>query len=189
MSEKYYPRVSAPKTQCPGATSAPCTCELQRKPHPSRKRNRRSDAAAIFSSPWFRWFCFDSVRFAKRVLGDRQTLKSREERPPSNWGEAISNPARIHRIPSFVIADQVEWKVTETGQQLPCHAACRFPACAASAHLPPPPADAVNSPVLGRKALVCWIPNLTSPTRGLAGWLSDRAACARTYRGGCKECR
>src|SRR5215469_3031486 len=38
---KYYLRVSAPKTQCPGATSAPCTCELQRKPLPSRKRNRR----------------------------------------------------------------------------------------------------------------------------------------------------
>ena len=33
--------------QCPGATSAPCTCELQRKPLPSRKRNRRSEAAAI----------------------------------------------------------------------------------------------------------------------------------------------
>jgi hypothetical protein len=44
---KYYLRVSAPKTQCPGATSAPCTCELQRKPLPSRKRNRRSEAAAI----------------------------------------------------------------------------------------------------------------------------------------------
>src|SRR5215472_19206408 len=44
---KYYLRVSAPRTQCPGATSAPCTCELQRKPLPSRKRNRRSEAAAI----------------------------------------------------------------------------------------------------------------------------------------------
>jgi hypothetical protein len=44
---KYYLRVSAPKTQCQGATSAPCTCELQRKPLPSRKRNRRSEAAAI----------------------------------------------------------------------------------------------------------------------------------------------
>src|SRR5215469_12560391 len=44
---KYYLRVSAPKTQCPGATSAPCTCELQRKPLPSQKRNRRSEAAAI----------------------------------------------------------------------------------------------------------------------------------------------
>ncbi len=44
---KYYLRVSAPKTQCPGATSAPCMCELRRKPLPSRKRNRRSEAAAI----------------------------------------------------------------------------------------------------------------------------------------------
>src|SRR5581483_2590747 len=44
---KYYLRVDAPKTQCPGATSAPCMCELRRKPLPSRKRNRRSIAAVI----------------------------------------------------------------------------------------------------------------------------------------------
>jgi hypothetical protein len=98
---KYYLRVSAPKTQCPGATSAPCTCELQRKPLPSRKRNRRSDAPAISVHPGSDDFAFDSVRFAKRAFGNRQTLKIREERPPSNWGEAISNPARIHQIPSF----------------------------------------------------------------------------------------
>jgi len=44
---KYYLRVSAPKTQCPGATSAPCTCELPRKPLPSQKEIGGPEAAAI----------------------------------------------------------------------------------------------------------------------------------------------
>ena len=48
---KYYLQVSAPKTPYPGATSAPCTCELPRKPLPSRKRNRRSQAVAISVTP------------------------------------------------------------------------------------------------------------------------------------------
>jgi hypothetical protein len=59
---------------------------------------------------------FDSVRFAKLAFGNRQTLKIREVRPPSKWGEAISNSARIHQIPSFVIADQDRVEGYRTGQ-------------------------------------------------------------------------
>src|SRR5215472_18382073 len=76
---RVLPWTQCTKTQCPGATSAQCTCELQRKPLPSRKRNRRSDAAAISVHLGSDDVGFDSVRFANRAFGNRQTLKIREE--------------------------------------------------------------------------------------------------------------
>ena len=89
---KYYLRVSAPKTQCPGATSAPCTCELQRKPLPSRKRNRRSEAAAISvtladQNPYLiRWRrSADDVVTVRRDRRRRSLGSDRRRLPHGEW--------------------------------------------------------------------------------------------------------
>src|SRR5438046_7086627 len=55
----------------------------------------------------------------KRGLGDQQTFKIREERPPRSWAKTVPNAARVHQITSPVIPDQDRVEGCEPGRYPP----------------------------------------------------------------------